>query len=523
MKSTWNVNGTIKVRHEFPEMIEAFGETVPLGGLTVRLSAREKILGVWGSWNSWGTTRTGSDGTFRFSKEKDQGKRQFKVEVEFKDEMLKLYPDNDSALQTALEALAGWNPILDVLEDSLEAVLENTSRAVFNVPWILIHSDRDAGLERSSGTTTINTMIFQSGGRQELGDGTYRRHAQIWDLYHRIFDLLDGLPGDVGFDPSRTLALKYPHRNDLIDDGVETPYANPQTNTIFVMDSSWYTLGTLIHELGHLLAYQRTSGELGMAWQLALHGSTHGGRQSQSFVAGQEGFAEYFYFQIYRTLFAGTAAAKATRNTVSSGGDPAGWYTRPLSRPYLAALGVADLADASHFEEAWISLFNLMTVNRLHEFDFDRESPYATRDGFIPFGRECESPELTLADVITVFNASPSAGFPLKFRNSDWTITNFLARARAVLPALDGATEGLMAALVDPQASLQPRDALCTAATLSAEPVEEIQMARPAAGRKPLTSRPATPGGLRPGSIEPLPSESPPSTPDRPTPRRRRR
>ena len=95
-----------------------FGSEVALEDLQVKVSAREKILGVWGPFNSWDTVSTKSDGSFEVKKDKDKSDRQFKIEVLFKDDTLKIYPENDGLWNTITE---GFTDTFGLITDKVDS------------------------------------------------------------------------------------------------------------------------------------------------------------------------------------------------------------------------------------------------------------------------------------------------------------------------------------------------------------------------------------------------------------------
>ena len=64
MAERWTVKGRIVVDHTLPELQTMVGSRSGLKGITVRVSARSKVLTGWGTWNSWGTVTTGPEGRF---------------------------------------------------------------------------------------------------------------------------------------------------------------------------------------------------------------------------------------------------------------------------------------------------------------------------------------------------------------------------------------------------------------------------------------------------------------------------
>ena len=73
MQVTWKVEGKVKLKHNDSTISTLFGSEVALEDSQAKVSAREKILGVWGPFNSCDTVRTKSDGFIR-SKERQRQK-----------------------------------------------------------------------------------------------------------------------------------------------------------------------------------------------------------------------------------------------------------------------------------------------------------------------------------------------------------------------------------------------------------------------------------------------------------------
>ena len=159
-QTTWKVKGELLLSPQLGDMREKFGTSVLLAGVPVKISAREKLAGVWGPWNKWEETTTGGKGKFSIELDKDKSDRQFKVEVLFKDDELKLYPENDGLWATLLEKFTGWNPITDYVEDALEQVLEQTTRLAYDVKWFTVYQEDKKDAKHSAGTVDLGSMTF---------------------------------------------------------------------------------------------------------------------------------------------------------------------------------------------------------------------------------------------------------------------------------------------------------------------------------------------------------------------------
>lgn len=462
MKTNWTIKGKLVLEPDFSELKTApfsSSATSPLKGVRVKISAREKVLGVWGPWNSWGevTTDTADGGTldageFSLTKEKDKSDRRFKVEVLFKDDDLKIYPDNNGLISQFIEKLTDSTIVIDLIEDALEQAVSQLTRVAYDVDWFTVHED-DADHARDSGTVNLSTLTFGPSRSFDRGGKVARRHAQIWLLYKVVIGLLESFGSGLGF-PEKTIAIKYPHNNPLIKDTIEAAYANPENYVIYIVENSdtdWYSISTLLHELMHIWAYQHSTREKGIAWQLIIHGSTHDGRQNKAWVPFHEAFAEWAHHQLYRTLFG--------KNSAIYRGTEA--QPLPFSRSFLRSEGINTLADVDHFEMGWLSLFNLLIAQDLHKYDFNSSGTYVTPKFSPGAGETCASPRLTFRDVLTVFNPNSAAGFKDSINRNEMTARAFLNRAAAILPGIDAQTVNLYLELLNPNSTVQPKDRLC--------------------------------------------------------------
>ncbi|HWP42523.1 MAG TPA: hypothetical protein VNO14_04760, partial [Blastocatellia bacterium] len=291
-KINWTLKGKILLRSQFPELAEKYGkdgDALPLEGVRVKVSAKE--FGLDPAWNEWGEDVTDKNGYFEIRKEKDKSKRLFRVRVMFKDnDLLKIYPDNNGLISQAFNTITDLIPggpavkvVNELKEELLEAALGAISRVNFDVDWITVHEDHGSDEKKGPGVVNFGDLTFKQGGREELGGTIQRRHADLWFLARKVMETLASYGPGLGFIEKKPIAIKYPHKSPFIGDGVETAYANPFNDMIFLIQNSEtdnFDLQTVMHEMMHLWAYQHSSGETGLAWQLILHGSTHAGRQS---------------------------------------------------------------------------------------------------------------------------------------------------------------------------------------------------------------------------------------------------
>ena len=395
--------------------------------LQVKVSAREKILGVWGPFNSWDTVSTKSDGSFEVKKDKDKSDRQFKIEVLFKDNTLKIYPENDGLWNTITEGFTDmFGEITDKVEDAVEQLLEQTSRIAYDVKWFKILDEDKDDKKHSHGTIDFGDFIFGGSSKQDLGDSIAVKHATAWFVYKKVFGVFNGFSTSLHFDDKKPVALKYPHDNPIIGDNTEAAYSDPYNYIIFIIrnkKSDWFNVDTIVHELMHIWAYQHCEKEKAMAWQLAIHGSTHSGLQKKSFVAFHEGFAEWASNRLTRLIF-------GKDSNIYGGTTDTGV---PFSRRFLKGKNVKNESDIDKSEYAWISLFNILMTPDLHLHNFNSSTDYAaamsSSSVTVPSRHVCSSPALTFDEILSVFIEHESDGYKKVLTKNEMNLDDFLRRA----------------------------------------------------------------------------------------------
>ena len=454
-KTTWRIKGTLQLKPQLAEMREKYGDVTPLPGVPIKVSAREKIGFAWGPWNKWGETVTKADGGFVIKKDKDKSARQFKVEVQFKDSELKLYPENDGVIATMVEKLTGWNPVHDYAEDALEQLLEQTTRLAYDVKWYTVHKTDD-GKKHGAGTVDLGTMTFRANGAQDLRLRVARCHAEIWLLVKEVFKFMRGLGDrDLGFfKDAKAIAIKYPHSNPLIGDRIESSYANPENYVAHIIKNSRtddFDVGTLLHELFHLYVYQRTTREKGLAWQLIIHGSTHDGRQKKTWVPAHEACAEWGSNFIYDCLF--------NQKGSIYGGEVANLL--PFSRAYLRdEVGAKSLPAVEHYEDGWLSFFNTLVAKGLQAYDLNKGDPYVTALVGEKTGLAAGKLKPEFARVLKVFLPDTRSGTKYGgwLKRSELTFRGFLERMVAVCDDFTDTDRIKVLGVLDPAEHLQYDD-----------------------------------------------------------------
>lgn len=420
-KQTWTVKGKLAVDHQLPELAAKFGGESCLKNVDVKVSARKKVLGVWGTWNGWGTDRTNSRGEFSISKEKDRSDRQFRVKVKFQD-------------------------------DELEVRHRTATSSTTKVKWYTIW---DESQERGPGTFDVGKRTFRSGGPDALGDFEARRHADIWVLYQMASEHMASFGGDYAFQTK--VKVKHPH-DGIVGDGQEASYANPTTKLIYIVQNSRrddFKTDILLHELAHIWAYNHMSGEICLTETLLMNGSTHG-LVDDSCVAFGEGFAEWWKDKMQEELF-GTAPPL------------------PRSRRGLADLGLTSRALVQRHDDGWLSVLHMLTTPDLHKHDFGTQtsgSTFVAAASGVHLG--CQSPTLGFKNVLKIFLANASKGYSKKLSRSETTVEAFLERAEALLKKMKPAYRDLYLELADPTSTVQPADELCSRLTQEKTPSDKV-------------------------------------------------
>ena len=97
----WTVRGRVFVEHLFQELTDTYGAVSPLAGFRLRIQARERVAGVWGSWKKWDDViiNEGEGGAFQVSKIKTRHNRRFRVQVQFERADLVIFGANRTLLR----------------------------------------------------------------------------------------------------------------------------------------------------------------------------------------------------------------------------------------------------------------------------------------------------------------------------------------------------------------------------------------------------------------------------------------
>ncbi|MCB0721217.1 MAG: hypothetical protein KDC42_02830 [Ignavibacteriae bacterium] len=487
MKTNWTIEGNVMLRHNDSTISAGFPGTVPLEHVEVNVSAREKVMGVWGPWNSWDKKFTDSNGHFKIKKEKDKSNRQFKVEVQFKDDTLKVYPENDGFMSKVTEAvtdIAGdvlglitqihaLGDIVDKTEDALEQLLEQTGRIAYNVRWYTILKEDKNDKSHSAGTVNLGNLTFGDGD-EDLGNSIARKHALVWFVYKKIFKTMNTFQKDVRFLDKKPVALKFPHDNTLISDKVESSYSDPFNQVIFIIRNSrtdQLDVDTIMHELMHIWAYQHSKNEKGLAWQLIVHGGTHDELQKKSYVAFHEGFAEWASNRLTNIIFGTNSSIYG--ETTDTG--------LPLSRGFLKGKGIKKESEIDRSEYGWMSLFNILMTPDLHRYDFNASQSKVTllSSVSVPSGHICSSPVLSFEEILDIFNENEKAGLKKQLKREDMNLDDFLNRAKKLYPSKISTSKiNAIKKLLNPAENVAAVDVICPAPTAMKKPPADYKPPR---------------------------------------------
>jgi hypothetical protein len=220
----WTVTGQIVADNVLPELAEMSGDRSGVAGITVKVSARSKILTGWGTWNSWGNLTTDANGNFRVSETHGGDRRQFKVEILFDSPKLRIKEGQES----------------DIITFDKQGFPININIDLSAKDWHEVLNDKDGSASNGRNAGVINL------GAINLTRTVVKEHASIWALYNKVFDLFQGYGPGYAFQ--KKVSIKYPMRLGSIS------YANPLNNNVYI-DGGALDSGTLIHELMHVWEY----------------------------------------------------------------------------------------------------------------------------------------------------------------------------------------------------------------------------------------------------------------------------
>lgn len=430
-RQTWTIRGRLEVDHLLPELEAILGSSSPLDGITVKVSARSRVLTTWGTWNSWGTVTTGANGSFSVSKERGSDRRQFKVRILFDSDRLRIKEGQETSISLGNDGFP-----LDIEFDLTDK------------DWHEVHNDKDGAAPdgRRAGLHDLGTIK----ARPRL----VREHADLWLLYGMVFDSLADMGPNFAMD--RKLVVKYP-MGIANNSAASNSYSNPLNGRLYIKEGEFESR-TLLHELMHQWAYDRTRGEDGMAWQLVKHGDTHAPREATTFVPFHEAFADWSAYQLLERISDGDLTTFLEGNSQTH-------PERPHTRAHLGApLGASErfLANVDFTERGWRSLFTLLVHPRMHGFDFnqpmdDTTPQYALARRVVAGSCSELTPGLTFRKVLAILNTHEDIpGADRKLGNDDLDFDDFLARARRIHDQVTPEIVATLKSCLDPNATDNP-------------------------------------------------------------------
>jgi len=442
-KITWTIKGKLKVRTQFDELkSKRFADDngdIPLAGVKVRVSAKETKLDPTG-FDKWGEVTTKADGSFQFTISKDKSKRYFKVEVLFDGKDTVIYPGTLVGLPGNSGVEAGINAHL------------------FHADWMLVWQDE----EKKDNPVDFHSLTFSGISGEQLNGRDERRHAELWALAGIMRSELEKVGSGLGFQSQR-IAIKYPHSDPLVNDRDEIAYADPIRRIVFLvrngsMDN--FEIQTVMHELMHVRNYAHSTGEENLAIQLLINGSTHDGRQDETFTVFHEAAAEIFKSELYHQMFGKRAVIYRDPSFEAE--------RRPFTRTWLKNnKGIKKLSDIDHFEYGWMSVFNLLLCNKVAELDMNGAGPYAREKAPTGTGPQLaivrKSVNFSFADLLrafdVIFNPVPDE-FPKQIDVTEMTLNKYFQRLGALVPAFDATMQSAYKKILDPAETAQPSDLL---------------------------------------------------------------
>ena len=270
----YRFTGHLEVEHH-GFMQNFLGKSVsPLENVQLRISARRKVLGVWGNWAPQTTVRTEHDGRFSATINKNCAPRQFMIKARFHDPELEIR-----------HAQAAQDPLRK------------------KVKWYTLYKESSSDSGQGDVNETL-TLRFSRAGDLALDDREPWYHAEIWSLYKTAIDQMASYGSRMEFE--KQFAVKSPHNVN------RNSYARPVNipavglDVIYLVKNSGHDAGQdieiMLHELMHIWAYQHSIMEDQMAYHLVEEfaesvvggdaPSTHG-MVDHTYVAWHEGFAEW--------------------------------------------------------------------------------------------------------------------------------------------------------------------------------------------------------------------------------------
>ena len=319
----------------------------------------------------------------------------------------------------------------------VQVKFDHSDLAVKNPSGDEWHVVYETSSKRSSGTLNIGDRTFRDGsGTSDLTEEDSYRRALAWYVVKKVIDRLQS--EDSYFDFPGQVHVRYPAA--VISN---TSYANGIDRSAYIdptnIGGDRDFIEVCVHEVMHLWNYDHNHGMSN--WLAAVWGdsSTHGFQEDPN-IAFHEGFAEFAMEELMTEIW--------------------GWpKTAYWDRDDMDSRGLTSLSMIEQNDDAVQHALHLLTTEDIYPSD--------------TILRDCPSdPNLTLWDILSVFEAAPGAGYPDEWEvgDADSGLIDFFDRVEDILPNFDQTDEDVYLDIIDPNSTGEPEDA-CTDRTLVRGPL----------------------------------------------------
>jgi hypothetical protein len=394
----WTVRGRLIVRNP---TVDGLADGDPLEGVMVKVSGRSSAGAALGDagYNEWGTDTTDADGNFSVA-EDVCGERRVKIEAKFDGDHLRVEGPSSPV----------WYELHDTLDEIDPSVIDAR-----NEPF---------GGESGQQSTT-----------------QARTDAQTWIVYRTAIDRLAAIGQSLLVDTTV-------HNPATLTAPVDS-WADTVFHGIHISPRDTESLDTMLHELGHIWAYPRETGEGCLPTALLQDASTHD-QVEQPCVAFNEGFADFFSNKLERLMMANDGIASSESNEEDS--------VTPLNRSELKSKQLVSLTSLEQNELGWDQVFRVLTSADITRVLFgpgfgNFGVGYYTGLGCtgMPVGQS------DLADALTVIGSSVSQ---LNLQDpTDPSVSDLFNRAADRLGSFDGWDAIAYTNAVDPNQTSEPHSA----------------------------------------------------------------
>ena len=141
----------------------------------------------------------------------------------------------------------------------------------------------------------FSEMTFGGSTNFTLGNNVPKTHADIWSHYNWAIETMNDIGLPISPDGEK-IKVVYPLNRLIVPDSFEGSYVNP-SNKVIHIHKNHSRFDIALHELGHLWAFNYTTGEEIMKNYLFTKFSTHDLVNNPA-VAFHEGFADYWMMML---------------------------------------------------------------------------------------------------------------------------------------------------------------------------------------------------------------------------------